>query len=612
MRKFRLFGAGVLLVAVAACSTSTTVMIGEDSQELTLGGVGIAVPGSPEHDGSELQVSIVEPTELEAELLEVHPSAVSLTSDEQLPEIGMEWPIEGVGSHTVFRVDSEGKALEALPVVRDPDKVRVQTASAGTYVLSAVNFSPARTASSGSDTRPVKEDEPEVLRAPRCDEGTHVEGEYLGFTSNEAAVCLTSEEGRNHLEVSWDGADEWVASLDGEILGIGEGVRFDSPASALMENGAPQTRPNRVEFSWGESEDPPVLHITEPSSADTLERLLGILDRLAGSVGGAREWIEQADEPTREQLGSAMWQYETTQDAAPVLAEAVHDTLAGSDGERWAGVVNAWADHLYTEPRVAVVALDETREPLPATVEQVMNSEVPEICGHPAGRLLDGDLEGLDDPADGALRLDAPVFGHLGGELRAVAGYACHQGGAVVSPGGLVIFADGAEVLDVLDFADIAVTRSSPQRIAFDGDELVVEIPRVLAQDDSFAGARWDMVIRVAVEEGAAVVTQEHTLTEEAAAQHFADTAEEGNREKFEAWVGSGLTAELYWEAHSGKPHLFNECKAHHGDGARGPYAICTMWAEHPWDWSHAGDIIFEKIGFGEWEPVEVLHVGLD
>lgn len=109
---------------------------------------------------------------------------------------------------------------------------------------------------------------------------------------------------------------------------------------------------------------------------------------------------------------------------------------------------------------------------------------VPSLCGHPAGRLVDGSLPGIAANM-GGVWLDTVTIGRVGGRRLAVASISCNQGG-IGWPGNIVVYSSPDQIVGSFPLSEFTSGgRQGVSRVRITKGKITVRIRAIAAPDDN-------------------------------------------------------------------------------------------------------------------------------
>lgn len=189
----------------------------------------------------------------------------------------------------------------------------------------------------------------------------------------------------------------------------------------------------------------------------------------------------------------------------------------------------------------------------------MLQAVVPSLCGHPAGRLVDGSLP--DIPAGmGGLWLDTVKIGRVGGRRLAVASINCNQGG-IGWPGNLVMYSSPDRIVGTFPLSDFTRGgRQSVSKVWISKGKVRARIHAIAAPDDNdlwgtrsaLATFGWSQRQRNVVLSKLTVYTEQSAATRLVAALRAGDVRTAGK------YATSAVVSDLMSHPHRGKFKLGN------------------------------------------------------
>lgn len=250
----------------------------------------------------------------------------------------------------------------------------------------------------------------------------------------------------------------------------------------------------------------------------------------------------------------------------------------------------------------------------PVSLGQVENAQVPAMCGHHAGQLVDGSLQGLDPEVDGALWLETYERGQLDGAGEVLAAqFLCHHGG-VMWPADIAVFGSGGRVLGIYETQELGDGRQTVEQFRFENGRLEADVVGTLGEDDAYCCGRVDATVTLEYVGGAVVDTAVETFDETALAGQIVDAV---NAEDMDAIAELAATDSAYramdmlvnWVAIT-DTYSLGECFAWSEFPTEEPLSsenvACRVYDASPggMELPIAG-IYLSRTGFGQWAAVD-------
>lgn len=187
------------------------------------------------------------------------------------------------------------------------------------------------------------------------------------------------------------------------------------------------------------------------------------------------------------------------------------------------------------------------------TQADLLSAPVPSLCGHPAGRLVEGLLPGLAagvvwvfTDSSGAIPPGRVAYGALGEDLSSGAAVAvyCDQGG-VGWPEAVVLYRPGPTYLGHVVLSELAPGRQQVEEITLSRGVVTVRFTDTYAAGESGSRGRRDGIVELRVVNGEIVVAEPEFVDERATAEEAVRAAVAGDGAALAALATSDAATEL-------------------------------------------------------------------